>query len=158
MDVLAGNLGRPHQNRGFLRPQWWGETLQHWNPEVFNQMRCSRTLHVEFALSNRELVKAQVFEKRVFEQTAPSEWRNEGGIFLEQPFCRYFAASWKNQPEALQTEVSSWTSAQHVRAKRLVLPGCGGPDRSFWLDVRRDVRPKTFSLGGFCDSELAAGS
>ena len=29
------------------------------------------TLHVEFALKNRELVKAEVFEKRVFEQTAP---------------------------------------------------------------------------------------
>ena len=28
-------------------------------------------LHVEFALSNRELVKAEVFEKRVFEQTTP---------------------------------------------------------------------------------------
>ena len=28
-------------------------------------------LHVEFALNNRELVKAEVFEKRVFEQTAP---------------------------------------------------------------------------------------
>ena len=28
-------------------------------------------LHVEIALNNRELVKAEVFEKRVFEQTAP---------------------------------------------------------------------------------------
>ena len=26
-------------------------------------------------------------------------------------------------------------------------PGFGGPDRSFWPDVRRDVRPKTSSLG-----------
>ena len=26
-------------------------------------------LHVEFALNNREFVKAEVFEKRVFEQT-----------------------------------------------------------------------------------------
>ena len=44
---------------------------QNWNPEVFDQTRCSRPLHVEFAPNNRELVKAEVFEKRVFEQTAP---------------------------------------------------------------------------------------
>ena len=24
----------------------------------------------------------------------------------------------------------------------LVFPGFGGPDRSFWPDVRRDIRPK----------------
>ena len=30
-------------------------------------------LHVEFALNNRELVKAEAFDKRVFEQTTPSE-------------------------------------------------------------------------------------
>ena len=30
-------------------------------------------LHVEFALNHIELVKAEVFEKRVFEQTAPSK-------------------------------------------------------------------------------------
>ena len=29
------------------------------------------SLHREFALNNRELVKAEVFEKRVFEQTTP---------------------------------------------------------------------------------------
>ena len=28
-------------------------------------------LHAEFALNNRELAKAEVFEKRVFEQTTP---------------------------------------------------------------------------------------
>ena len=28
-------------------------------------------LHVEFALNNRELVKAEVFEKKMFEQTTP---------------------------------------------------------------------------------------
>ena len=28
-------------------------------------------------------------------------------------------------------------------------PWFGGPDRSFWPDVRRDIRPKTFSLGWF---------
>ena len=44
---------------------------QNWKPEVFDQTRCSRILRVEFALKNRELVKAEVFEKRVFEQTAP---------------------------------------------------------------------------------------
>ena len=32
-------------------------------------------LHVEFALSNRELVKAEEFEKRVFEQMTPLKWR-----------------------------------------------------------------------------------
>ena len=35
----------------------------------------------------------EVFEKRVFEQTTPLKWRNEGGIFLEEPFGRYCAAS-----------------------------------------------------------------
>ena len=47
------------------------EAPQNWNPEVFEQTRCSRILHVEFPQNNRELVKAEVFEKRVFEQTAP---------------------------------------------------------------------------------------
>ena len=53
----------------------------------------------------------------------------------------------KNQPEVFQTEVFSWTSARDVRAKMLVFPGFGGPERSFWPDVRRDIRPKTSSLG-----------
>ena len=53
----------------------------------------------------------------------------------------------KNQPEVFQTEVFSWTSARDVRAKMLVFPGFGGPDRSFWPDVRRDVRPKTSVFG-----------
>ena len=34
-------------------------------------------VHVEFALNNRELVKAEVFEKRVFEQTAPLNEENK---------------------------------------------------------------------------------
>ena len=68
---------------------------QNWNPEVFEQTRCSRILHVEFPQNNRELVKAEVFEKRVFEQTTPFKLRNEGGIFLEQPFGRNCAAAGK---------------------------------------------------------------
>ena len=44
---------------------------QNWKPEVFDQMRCSRILRVEFALIAGELVKAEVFEKRAFEQTTP---------------------------------------------------------------------------------------
>ena len=38
-------------------------------------------LHVEIALNNRELVKAEVFEKRVFKQTAPLKWRKWRGHF-----------------------------------------------------------------------------
>ena len=53
----------------------------------------------------------------------------------------------KNQPEVFQTEVFAWTSAWDVRSEMLVFPGFGGPDRSSWRDVRRDVRPKTSSLG-----------
>ena len=53
----------------------------------------------------------------------------------------------KNQPKVFQTEVFSWTSARHVRAKMFVFAGFGGPDRSFWPDVRRDVRPKTSVFG-----------
>ena len=49
---------------------------------MFDQKRCSRILHVELALNNRDLVKAEVFEKRVFEQTAPKKERNEGGMSL----------------------------------------------------------------------------
>ena len=41
----------------------------------------------------------------------------------------------------------SRTSARDVRSEMLVFPGFGGPDRSFWPDVRRDIRPKTSSLG-----------
>ena len=47
----------------------------------------------------------------------------------------------------MQTEVFSWTSSRDVRSEMLVFPGFGGADRSFWRDVRRDVRPKTSSLG-----------
>ena len=36
-----------------------------------------------------------------------------------------------------------------ARANMLVFPGFGGPDRSFWPDVHRDIRPKTSSLGWF---------
>ena len=54
---------------------------QNWNPEVFDQTLCSRNLRVEFALNNRELVKVEVFEKRVFEQTAPLKWRKWRGHF-----------------------------------------------------------------------------
>ena len=53
----------------------------------------------------------------------------------------------KNQPEVFQTEVFSWTSGGDVRSKMLVFPGFGVPDRSFWPDVRRDIRLKASSLG-----------
>ena len=53
----------------------------------------------------------------------------------------------ENQPEVFQTEVFPWTSAQGVRSKMLVFTGFRGPDRSFWPDVRRDIRPRTSSLG-----------
>ena len=65
-------MGRPHSaDKKFVRARG----PQSWNPEVFDQTRCSRILHVEFPLNNRELVKAEVFEKRVFEQTTPFELR-----------------------------------------------------------------------------------
>ena len=41
-------------------------------------------LHVEFALNNRELVEAEVFKKRVFEQTTPLNEEDDGGIFLHR--------------------------------------------------------------------------
>ena len=55
--------------------------------EVFENLAC------RIPLNNRELVKAEVFEKRVFKQTTPFKLRNEGGIFLEQPFGRNCVAS-----------------------------------------------------------------
>ena len=46
---------------------------------------------------------------------------NEGGIFLEQPFCRYCAASWKKLPPIF----SGWSVISGVRkrvvSKRVVL-------------------------------------
>ena len=66
------SLGRPHSaDKKFVRARG----PQNWNPEVFDQTRCSRILHVEFPLNNRELVKAEVFDKRVFEQTTPFKLR-----------------------------------------------------------------------------------
>ena len=50
----------------------------------------------------------------------------------------------------------SWTSARDVGAEVLVFPGFGGPDRSFWMDVRRDIRP-TASLGWFFVPEQRVG-
>ena len=49
----------------------------------------------------------------------------------------------KNQPEAFETEVFPCTSARDVRAKMLIFPVFGGPDRSSWPDVRRDIWPTT---------------
>ena len=61
-------MGRPHSaDKKFVRARG----PRNWNPEVFDQTRCSRIWQVEFALKYRELVKAEVFEKRVFEQTTP---------------------------------------------------------------------------------------
>ena len=68
----ALTLGRPQSaDKKFVRARG----PQNWNPEVFEQTRCSRILHVEFPQNNRELVKAEVFEKRVFEQTTPFKLR-----------------------------------------------------------------------------------
>ena len=77
--TLAGTdvhpLGRPHSaDKKFVRARG----PQNWNPEVFEQTRCSRILHVAFPQNNRELVKTEVFEKRVFEQTTPfkrTKWK-----------------------------------------------------------------------------------
>ena len=70
------------------------------------------------------------------------------------PFAQYWCIDFgllkignENQPEVFLTEVFSWTSARDVHPKMLVFPGFGGPDRSFWPDVRRDIRAKTSSLG-----------
>ena len=52
---------------------------------MFDQTRCSRTFACRISLNNRESVKAEAFEKRVFEKTAPLNEENEGGIFFEQP-------------------------------------------------------------------------
>ena len=66
--VCGGWVGRPHSaDKKFVRARG----PQNWNPEVFEQTRCSRILHVEFPQKNRELLKAEVFEKRVFEQMTP---------------------------------------------------------------------------------------
>ena len=65
-------LGRPHgADKKFVRARG----PQNCNPEVFEQTRCSRILPVEFPQNNRELVKAEAFEKRVFEQTTPFKLR-----------------------------------------------------------------------------------
>ena len=65
-------------------------------------------------------------------------------LFVLALFLVWFAGA---TPD-FQTEVFSWTSARVVRPKMLVFfPAFGGPDRSFWPDVRRDIRPKTSSLG-----------
>ena len=67
------SVGRPHgADKKFVRARG----PQNWNPEVFEQTRRSRILHVEFPQNSGELVKAEVFEKRVFEQTAPFKLRN----------------------------------------------------------------------------------
>ena len=70
--------------------------------------------------------------------------------------CWVSGPSWgtKNQPEVLQTEVFSWTSAWDVRVKMLVLPGFGGPDRSVWPNVRKEIRPETSSFGWFFVPDL----
>ena len=58
-----------------------------------------------------------------------------------------------NQPEIFGPKFFRGRPRGHVRAKMFVFPGFGGPDRSFWPGVRRDVRLKTSSLGCFFVSE-----
>ena len=71
-------VGRPHgADKKFVRARG----PQNWNPEVFEKTRCSRILHVEFPQNSRELVRAEVFEKRVFEQTTPFKLRKLRGHF-----------------------------------------------------------------------------
>ena len=59
------------------RPQSPTKSLFEQEAPKIGAQKCStkrgvrEPLHVEFALNNRELVKAEVFEKKVFEQTAP---------------------------------------------------------------------------------------
>ena len=65
---FSSNVGRPQSaDKKFVRARG----PQNRNTEVFDQTRFSRTLRAEFALNDGELVKAEVFEKRVFEQTTP---------------------------------------------------------------------------------------
>ena len=55
----------------------------------------------------------------------------------------------KYQPEVFQTEVFFVDVRAACLCPMLVFRGFRGPDRSFWPDVRRDVRPKASSLGWF---------
>ena len=82
--------------------------------------------------------------RKLGQEQNPGPENQDSQHMLEQP-RGYFPE--KNQPEVFQTEVFSWTSARRVRAKMLVFPGSGWPDRSFWPDVRRDVQPKASVFG-----------
>ena len=85
---ISSKMGRPQSaDKKFVRARG----PQNWNPEVCDQTRCWRTLHVEFALNNGEVVEAEVFEKRVFEQTTLLNEGNEGGIFLEYRLSEFIA-------------------------------------------------------------------
>ena len=54
----------------------------------------------------------------------------------------------KISPKFFRPKLFLWTSVRHVRAKTLVFfSRILRPFRSFWPDVRRDVRPTTSSLG-----------
>ena len=60
--------------------------FQVWSPrQVLRKCSTKRgvrePLHVEFALKNRESAKTEVFEKRVFEQTAPIKMSKMKGHF-----------------------------------------------------------------------------
>ena len=56
---------------------------------MFDQTRCSRIWQVEFALKNRELVKAEVFEKRVFGKGPPFHGsRSSREIKIQNASCQ----------------------------------------------------------------------
>ena len=72
------SVGRPQSaDKMFVRARG----PQNWNPEVFDQTRCSRTLQVELALNNRELVKAEVFDKKSVRANGPIEMKRMKGAF-----------------------------------------------------------------------------
>ena len=65
------NLGRPQSaDKKFFFEQE-APKLEPRTQKCSTKRGVQEPLHVEFALNNRELVKAEAFEKRVFEQTPP---------------------------------------------------------------------------------------
>ena len=68
---------------------------QNWNPEVFDQTMCSRTFACKICPEWQRICQGRSVREKSVRANDPLKWRNEGGIFLEQPFGRYCAASWK---------------------------------------------------------------
>ena len=87
------------------------------------------------------------FPQRPFNLVKRPQLKNSAGVrFRKHPACSLYRDR-KISPKFFRPKFFRGRPRGMSVPKCLFYPGFGGPDRSFWPDVRRDVRPKTSVFG-----------